>query len=93
MQALAWGTLHPDYTKDRKITWTQKELFFIGKWVETALSMGIPSYGVVSKCRQAIAREYPEMVPYFHKNHILDGSKFQYGYDRYIEVSSKKASK
>jgi len=51
--------------------------------------MGIPSYGVVGKCRQAIARDYPEMVPYFHKNHILDGSKFQYGYDRYIEVSSK----
>jgi hypothetical protein len=63
------------------------EINFIGKWIDQAVQGGYKPFGIYSKCLADIKLNYPEMIPYFHKNHVLDMGKFQYGHERYKELN------
>ena len=87
--AIAWGALHPDHALQsaQRIRWTQKEIFFIGKWIDEAFRVNPAVTTVYAKCRKAIQQDYPEMIPYFHIKHILSGSEtIKYGYTRYLQL-------
>ena len=66
-----------------RIKWTPIEKHFIGHWMEEALRMGYKRHGIATKCIIDIKINYPEMIPYFHKNHIIDVSKFVHGLKMY----------
>ena len=82
---LPWGTLHPDRHRgpNQRARWTPFEVQFIGRWCEEALDKYPAITQVISKCRDSLATDYPEMIAYFHVNHVISTSRFVHGYRLY----------
>jgi hypothetical protein len=85
---LPWGTEHPAFNNinSSRIVWTPIEVHFIGAWMEAAIKAGYAKQGLLGRCRNSIARDYPDMVKHFHINHVLDINKFIYGYERFLSI-------
>jgi hypothetical protein len=79
---LPWGTLHPDRHRGPKqrARWTPFEVQFIGRWCEEALSKYPAMTQVINKCRESLAKDYPDMIAYFHVNHVISTGRFVHGY-------------
>lgn len=82
---LPWGTLHPDRLRGphQRARWTPFEVQFIGRWCEEALNKYPAMTQVISKCRESLATDYPDMIAYFHVNHVISTSRFVHGYRLY----------
>jgi hypothetical protein len=82
-----WGTEHPYYGarlradgKMPRIAWTPIEVAFIGETVEDLKRRGERT--PVAKCRMKLLH-HVTFHPHFHREHVLNLSKFEHGYKRY----------
>jgi hypothetical protein len=91
---LPWGTEHPQFGRETsKIKWTPIEIWYVGDWM-VANGHGnndgkLPSSKVQRSCRNSLIDDYPEMIPHFHRSHVVKMSTFAHGYNRYLEEQRK----
>lgn len=85
---LPWGTKHPDRERgpDQRACWTPYEVQFIGQWVDQARAQYPSMKQVISKCRDALVTEYPEMIQHFHVHHVISPARFSHGYKLYNQA-------
>jgi hypothetical protein len=87
IDCLPWGTKHKFFNaKTDKVPWSAIELQFIGDWTIEARRCDPDIHSIAKKCRQSLVKEYPEMVPYFHGEHVKKLSRFAHGLRRFQDI-------
>lgn len=43
---------------------------------------------ILARCRNALSKDphYSDMVPHFHKQHIINPLRFSHGFDRFLQT-------
>ena len=90
INSLQWGVEHKFFkATTEKVPWSAIELQFIGDWTNEARRLDPDIHSVSNKCRQSLAREYPDMIPHFHREHVISASRFAHGLRRYQDICNE----
>lgn len=94
---IKWGTAHPEYNKPKsagggqqRISWSTAEILYIKKFVDDTTAnnnnerISMPN----SRCWKQVMND-ARAIPIFHKNHVLDSSRFASGFEAYTKYLAK----
>lgn len=80
------GIDHPSYANPlaRRVPWTDKEIDYVGQWLDQYRLKHPNGYNAVAKCRDHILAD-PDAMRLFHKNHVLDSQRLDHARKMYLQ--------